>query len=305
MVPVSATNVNIPTGLTNYPFYTGDFTLGTECNEITMEDATVFYVSGNLTIASGKALYCADGAFIYVGGDWTNNGTFDPQEGTVEFYGDNPSTINIPSASPVYLIDDDISTWPGNWNGDIGTGDGQFNQSATTNAGGSSPEAMFTYDLVTDTRQMYYNAVNTSGLTSLTLDFRHYVDDFDGSGYTVKVQYSTDGTNWFDTDWSVSPTGDIAATQVSTVLTAASHAVGSTTYYISFTITGNLGNLNGWYIDDVKLSHTVLPVETFFNLTIGKNNAVVTTNGNIDVDNELIIQSGTFTIATGNIVNAE
>jgi hypothetical protein len=309
LVPDATTDVSITPAGPVPPTFTGDFALGTDCNNLSMAAGAEFTVTGDFTIASGKTFTGNGLTILHVGGDWENNGTFTPGNGTVEFYGSNSSNINIPTLTDVYLINDDISTWPGNWNGDIGAwgifpnGTGVFSNPSTNNAGGASPEAGFQFLANTSnyTRVLYYNPVNTSGLTSLTLDFKHMLDDYDGSGeYTIKVQYSTDGTNWFDSDWSISPGGNINATQVSTTLNAASHEVGASNYYIAFTITGNLYNVDYWYIDDVQLYYTPAGNETFHDLIINKTNAEVTTTGAINVNDLVIKPSSYFTNPSGN-----
>jgi hypothetical protein len=203
------------------------------------------------------------------------------------------------------LINDDFSTWPGNWNGDLGgttSTQGLFTQESGNNAGGNVPEARFTYINSTTTKRMYYNSVNTSGLTSLTLNFRHKVNDYSGSGYSIKVQYSTDGITWNDV-WSVSPTGDIGPKQETVSLTT-SDGVGSPTYYISFTITGNLYNINDWYIDDVQLHYNAPGTEAFNNVEINKSNALVSTNGDVDVLQDFTIRPGAyFTNSTSNTLH--
>ncbi|MBE9492102.1 MAG: T9SS type A sorting domain-containing protein, partial [Bacteroidetes bacterium] len=296
-VPTNINDVTIPASALNWPIFTGNFELGTDCWNLIMDGSSQLTVTGDLTIPSGLSLTCNSSATVYVGGDWSNVGTFTTATGIVEFYGNSVSVINTPPGGEIYLIDDDISFWTGNWNGDLTTGTGAyglFNQNYTSNAGGTSQEARFVYYNSTSqqTRRMFYNSVNTTDLTSITLDFKHMIDNW-SSGYTVKVQYSTDGTNWFDAGWSVSPTGDIPATTVSIPLTTA-QGVGSSTYFISFTITGNLYNIDYWYIDDVQLHYPGFGTETFYNLTINKNNVEATTNGNINVNNDFTVTPGAY-----------
>jgi len=295
LVPNQFVDVLIPASLAsgNWPTFSGDFELGVNSNDITMNGASEMIFLGNLTIPLGRTLTCNANNKIYLEeGDWINLGIFNEGMSTVDFTGTSNSTINTPPGGPVYLINETFASWPGNWNGDIGTSNGYFNQSTTSNAGGTSPEAMFTWVSGTTTKRLYHNPVNTTGLTSLTLDFRHMVNDYSGSAYTVKVQYSTDGTNWFDSNWSVSPTGNISATQVSTTLTSASHGVGASNYYIAFTITGNLYNINYWYFDNAQLSYNAVGGETFYNLTDSKSGAEVITNGNITINHDLVVRPG-------------
>ncbi len=314
MIPTSATDVTIGSPATTWPSISGNFTIGTDCNSLTLSGTSQFTVGGVLTILSQKQLSCAADASLKVGGNWLNNGTFSEGTGTVEFYGASASNITIPSSGIVYLIDDDISTWPDNWNGDIGSSNGQFDESATSYSGGNSPEIRFKYYYSSSaTRRIYYDALNTSGLTSLTLKFRHYVNDYNGSdNYTLKVQYSTDGINWSDSDWSLSPTGNVNANQVTTTLTSASHGVGTETYYIAFTITGNLFNIDYWHIDDVQLYFAFEPDNSFYNMVINKSNAEVTLIGDISLDNDLTVKPTAYltnafgkTLTVGNDLTLE
>ena len=307
-VPPASIDVSIIPTATNWPVKTGNLTIGTDCNSLNMADQTQITVTGNLTIQSGKTFTVASSGnvLIKIGGTWTNNGTFSQGASTVEFYGTGNSVINTQGSGPVYLINDDFSNWTGNWNGDLdGTSSTpeKFTQASSNNAGDIQPEARFTYiNSNPATRRMYYDAVNTTGLSSLTLTFRHKVDDYSGSGYTIKVQYSTDAATWNDA-WSVSPTGDIGPQQENVPLTS-SQGVGASTYYISFTVTGNLYNLDNWYIDDVQLYYGASGSKSFNNLTISKASALVSTNGDVDVQNAFIVKPDAwFTNSAGNTLS--
>ncbi|MCD4746665.1 MAG: PKD domain-containing protein, partial [Bacteroidales bacterium] len=295
-IPTSLTDVSMTPAAISWPIKTGNLTVGTDCNSLNMSSGiTELTITGDLIISTGKTLYVDPTglATIKVEGNWTNNGTFTHGNGTIEFNGTNNSVINSPPGGPAYLINDDISTWPGSWNGDVSGGAGQFGQSASSNAGGTSPEAVFTRGAnITATRMMYHNPVNTTGLTSLTLSFTHSVD-YRQTGTIIKVQYSTDGTNWFDAGWSVSPTGNIAATPVTVPLTT-SEGVGAANYYIAFVFYGRLNRIDYWYIDNVQLYFNSPGLETFNNITINKTNAIVSTNGDIDILNDFMVKSGAY-----------
>lgn len=301
-LPTADQSITIPSTALNFPVFSSDYIAGTTYRDLTIIGAAEMTVTGDFTIANGFNLSFTGSGLLHIGGDWSNSGTFDPGTGIIEFYGASASVINTPPGNPVYLINEDISAWPGNWNGNLGTGQGNFNQVSSSNAGGTSPEARFYWITGTATKRMYYDPVNTSGHSSLTLDFRHMVDHY-ASGYTVKVEYSTDASNWFDAGWSVTPTGDVPATPVTLTLTGA-QGIGSATYYISFTITGNLYNVDYWYIDDVKLHYPGSSTEEFYNLVIAKNSVATVTGGNIDIANDLTIDpQAWFTNESGNILN--
>ncbi|MCB0805658.1 MAG: S8 family serine peptidase [Bacteroidales bacterium] len=297
-------NVVISSTAPNWPTYSGDLTIGSTCANIIMDGNSEMTVTGDLNISPGNALICQGSNIIKVGGDWNNDGTFTKGSSTVEMMGTNAAAIYSPISAPTNFVNDGFSTWPGIWSGDIGTSNGFFNKNTSSNAGGSSPEVRFFWINSNTTRRLYSGPFNTTGISSMDLSFKHMVDDFNGSGYTIKVQYSANGVNWYDTDWSISPTGNINATDVTTTLTSASHGVGASNYYVAFTITGNLYNIDYWYIDNVVLSYLAEGDEKFHNLTISKEGSAVTTMGDVTVENDLLQKPDAYlTNGTGNILN--
>lgn len=308
MIPVSSTDVFIYPTAFNWPEKSGNFTLGTDCNNLVMTSGTELTVIGNLTINSGKTLNTSGATVIKIGGNWTNNGTFNAGSGSIEYIGSSSSIIHSPAGAPAYLINDGMTPWPGNWNGDVSGGAGYFGLSATTNAGGTSPEAKFTRNgtVLTTTRRMYYDPVNTSGLTSATLVFKHYVDRRNSPNYTLTAQYSTNGTSWTNIPgWSVTnPPADFGAT-VTLPLTS-SQGIGAANYYIAFAITGQIRSIDAWYIDNVSLSYITSGVENFHNLVINKSGSTVTTNGNVNVNANFTIKPGaSFTNSPGNLLSVD
>jgi len=91
--PTSTTNVTIPASAPNWPVYTGNLTLGTNCGNITMNGSSQLTITGSLTIAAGKALTMTGNGLLKVRGNWANNGTFQYGPGTVEFYGNSNGTV--------------------------------------------------------------------------------------------------------------------------------------------------------------------------------------------------------------------
>ncbi|MEZ5082636.1 MAG: T9SS type A sorting domain-containing protein [Bacteroidales bacterium] len=304
-VPTALNDVTIPNAPFNWPVKTGNLTLGADCEDLTIAPNAQLTVTGDFNINTGRTLVMNIGSNLKIEGNWNNNGTFTPGMGIVDFSGISNATINSPPGGVANLINDNISVWPGNWNGNIGVGGantGVFDQFAGANAGGNSPEARFSYINSISTRRLYYNPVNTTGLSSLSLDFKHSVDHF-GSGYTVKVQYSTNGTTWNDAGWAVTPSGNIPASNINLALSTA-QGVGAPNYYIAFTITGNLYQINYWYIDDVVLSYNLAGTENFFDLTVSKLNAEVATNGSLNVNGNFNLKpSAQFTTSTGNTLS--
>ncbi|HNW70260.1 MAG TPA: T9SS type A sorting domain-containing protein [Bacteroidales bacterium] len=122
---------------------------------------------------------------------------------------------------------------------------------ATTNAGGTSPEAEFYYDpTFNSTSRLISPVVNTTGVTHLMLGFNHALSHYSGN-YTIGVATRSNAGTWH-TVWSiVNPTTDITATAVGVDITNAD--LGSSTFQFCFFFTGNSYNLNSWWIDNAML----------------------------------------------------
>ena len=124
--------------------------------------------------------------------------------------------------------------------------------STTNYSGGVANEVICRWwDINPGTTRLITPALDTNGLASLRLKFKHYLDAY-GTGCTLKIQSSPDKTTWTDEAWTYSSTSsDIGPATVETVLT---HNLGITTTYVAFVITGNLYQYDFWYIDDVEIS---------------------------------------------------
>ena len=86
IVPNNLSVVSIPsTPPPNWPEFTGDFTIGDECNKINFDVSSEMTVTGDFTINPGKAFVNAGSGILKVGGDWLNSGVFVPQTGEVIF----------------------------------------------------------------------------------------------------------------------------------------------------------------------------------------------------------------------------
>lgn len=130
----------------------------------------------------------------------------------------------------------------------------QWGRSNTNYAGGTAPEARFTYTASVSQFRLYAGPLDTRGYTSLSLQFRHFLDDY-GAGCTMRVQTSTDAAAWTNV-WAVnSGGGDVGPTQVTQAISAA-QGVGSETFYVSFTVDGDAYQIDYWYVDNVLLTGT-------------------------------------------------
>jgi PKD repeat protein len=93
-IPTSTTSVTIPSSSTNWPEFSGDFTLGINCANLTFSSDAQMSVTGNFTIGSGKILVFNGNGQLSIGGNWVNCGTFTPGTGTIVFARSSPATVN-------------------------------------------------------------------------------------------------------------------------------------------------------------------------------------------------------------------
>lgn len=168
------------------------------------------------------------------------------------------------------------ATLPSGWAGVAGSGD-TVAISTTNSAGGTANEVKITGNSFTSiTDRLIYGPFNTSGLTTLNLQWANYVDWYSSSyNFNVKVQTSTDGVTWQNSSWGTNPvTADIGpGSQTATISTT---DVGSTTLYIAFTLDGVTFGANAWYIDNVVISG-LAPATILWSPTTGLYNDAAAT----------------------------
>lgn len=165
------------------------------------------------------------------------------------------------------------ATMPSCWTTQF-SGTGAVNSwsvSNTANAGGAAYEMVSTYQSVSSgITRLVTVPINTTGMTSLTLSFKHMLDAY-STGCTLKVQSSTDGVNWTNEAWSVATTAsNIIATTVNTTVV---NNLNSANTMIAFTAEGNLYNYDYWYIDNIS----VTGVSSLATVTTTTPSAVTTT----------------------------
>lgn len=161
----------------------------------------------------------------------------------------NPTSVSLP-----YSQTFSSSSMPSGWTTqNTGTSiTERWSVSNTANAGGSAYEMKCTYQNVNPgTTRLITPAINTTGVSQVTLTFRHMLDAY-STGVTLRVQTSNDKTNWTNTSWSVATSStNINATSVTVNI---STNLNSATTYIAFVADGNLYNIDYWYIDNVSIS---------------------------------------------------
>ena len=126
----------------------------------------------------------------------------------------------------------------------------QWSNSGTANAGGTAPEAMFTWKQTVDVSHLIAPAVDLTGMTSVVLRFKHYLDNYGGGAYKIGAATRSGGGDW-NTVWEVSPTSSIGPEDM--LITIDNGDVGQSDFEFCFFLDGNLYNMNYWYIDNVLL----------------------------------------------------
>jgi hypothetical protein len=134
---------------------------------------------------------------------------------------------------------------------------GTWTRQATASAGGTAGEARFMYGSTgTGTSRLRYGPINTAGRSSLDLQFRQFLDAY-AAGVTLRVQTSTTGTTWTNTNWSIVGGTANVGPNLNTETISAAEGAGSSTFYFCFLVDGNSYNLDYWYIDNIVLSYMV------------------------------------------------
>ena len=124
----------------------------------------------------------------------------------------------------------------------------------TSYAGGSAPELSLLSDgsMNDDVYRVVSPLINAADNQFLDLNFIHTVDHYNGP-YRIAVQTSTDGVNWtnrWEFYWPASKGGDIPPESVNVDLSV----MDDESFYIAFTYTPRLFNINYWSIDNVELT---------------------------------------------------
>ena len=148
---------------------------------------------------------------------------------------------------PTCPLDEDFSgSWlPGGWTTD------DWDQANSKYAEGSSPEARLAwYNISDDSAYLKSKPVDTTGMSSLTLEFKSFIDDY-CSAYNCTVYTRADGGDgWTDvTPWSNPIYGNVNATSYSVDI---SSDIGSATQ-VRFEFDGNSYCIDYWYVDDVEI----------------------------------------------------
>ncbi len=147
-------------------------------------------------------------------------------------------------------------------------------------AGGVSPELMFQWSsggvgTIIDA-SAFSPAINGTGFTGLTMSFNHNVDHFTGS-YVLSAEVSLDNITW-NPLWSITPTASVPTTTVSGLNLS---AYDNQLFYIRFRFSGDVWNINNWYIDNIVISGNTVPPFAWTSTPAGFTSSVLNPSFNV------------------------
>ena len=193
-------------------------------------------VSTNPYQITGLTAYTSYDVFVR-----TNcGGTFSAWVGPLNF------TTQINPLSLPYAQTFDASTIPAGWT-QQGT---EWTVSNSSSAGGSPYEMHSLYSSLFGVTRLIVGPINTSGVPSLLLAFKHFYDDY-AAGLTIKIQSSSDLNTWTDEAYSFASGGGNRGPE--TVNTTIANNLGTVTY-IAWVVDGDHYEYDNWYVDDVSVT---------------------------------------------------
>ena len=307
MLPTSSTNVSITPAATTWPTYSGDFTLGTHCNNVSMAGASEMTVTGDLTIPSGKQITCASNSIINVEGDFVNYGTFTPGNSIVKMTGNTNASItgnntNNGSQTTIYSTN---YRYPGSYFDVVASGgksisvnsfDVHCDAAGTvyvevwyksgTYSGFTSNSGAWTQLGTTQTLTSsgIWNPTNVNPGASVTIPsgstYGFYINCYD-SGSNGWLRLINGSNNYSNSDIDIN-TGDM-----------------------TWAIPPGSGSWNGYTFNGtVYYSYVTSNPLNFHDVMISKTNTAVTTNGNLTIGNDLTVEPDAWlTNASGSNLN--
>ena len=117
-------------------------------------------------------------------------------------------------------------------------------------AGGTAPEGKFTYTSGNYTTRLISPAADLTGLTTVKLQFSHFYDDFSGTGPALGVATRSQGGQW-NSVWEITPPANVGPEELT--LEISNGDVGQPDFQFCFYLTGNMYNIDYWYVDDIWL----------------------------------------------------
>jgi hypothetical protein len=140
----------------------------------------------------------------------------------------------------------DLQNFPPFWS-QTSTISPRWSISPTANADGTPNEMMATGTTGTGVSRLIVGPINTTGLTSLNLQFKQVMSCTDTLNFALRIQSSVNGTNWTNESYTLDENNFNCSNTINTTI---NNNVGSTTY-IAWLIAGNHSQFDNWFIDDI------------------------------------------------------
>lgn len=138
---------------------------------------------------------------------------------------------------------------PAGWSIDLNAAN--WSAEASVNAGGVAPEAQLNWDpQFNGMTRLISPTVDLTGITSIKLMFKHFLDDYAGTGYSIGVATRSGGGAWNDV-WTANPTGNVGPEV--RIIDVENSDVGAADFQFCIYFNGNSYNIDYWYLDDIKL----------------------------------------------------
>lgn len=114
-------------------------------------------------------------------------------------------------------------------------------------AGGVAPECRIDGFSYNGTLRLISPIMNMSGVSSATLIFKHFYDKKNSPAPSIGV--ATKSTGAWNVVWQLTPSNDVGPEQIQ--VTINNSDMNKPYFQLSFFVTGNVTNMDHWYIDDV------------------------------------------------------
>lgn len=161
--------------------------------------------------------------------------------------------VNAQSRYGTELVNEDFSGGtmpPTGWSIDDHAGNWSVKESSK--AGGEAPEARFYYNpSFNATSRLIAPQVDLSGVSTVYLSFRHFLDNY-GGGFTLGAASRSGGGDW-NTFWSHAVSGQANVGPEMIMVPVSTADVGAADFEFCIYFEGDSYQLDNWYLDDVVL----------------------------------------------------
>jgi hypothetical protein len=125
----------------------------------------------------------------------------------------------------------------------------QFVCAQSDNAGGVAPECRIDGFAYNGTLRLMSPVINMTGVSEVTLIFKHFYDHKNAPTPTIGVATKSSGS--WNPVWHITPSADIGPEEIQ--VTISNSDMNKPNFQLSFYVSGAVGNMNSWYIDNILL----------------------------------------------------